>query len=274
MRVLLIAVLVALAGCADLSPQSRWQHADQLAAEAGWQKLRIPTDTFILSAYVPHPVTRADTLTVYIEGDGMAWLNRHTPSSDPTPRHPVGLELALRHTQGVAAYLARPCQYAEAADAKGCRQAFWTNRRFAPEVIEASDRAIPRLKQHFTAKKMILVGYSGGGAVAALVAARRTDVIRLVTVAGNLDHRIWTQMHRVPALDGSLNPADESAALADLPQRHFIGGKDKVVGHQVAEAYAARFPPGKRPQLITLPDFDHACCWVAQWAALWRAAGD
>jgi hypothetical protein len=269
MRGLLIAVLLALTGCANLSPQSRWQHADQLASHAGWKKLRVPTDTFILSAYVPEIPIQSDTLAVYIEGDGLAWLNRSTPSADPTPRNPVGLELALHHPEGAAAYLARPCQYAATGDVMNCRQKYWTNGRFAPEVIEASGQAISVLKQRFGATKLVLVGYSGGGAVAALVAARRKDVIQLVTVAGNLDHRIWTTEHHVAALDKSLNPADDWQSLAGIPQRHFVGERDEVVGHVVADSYTARFPPLQRPKVVTIPKFDHICCWVEQWDSIW-----
>jgi hypothetical protein len=49
-------------------------------------------------------------LTVYIEGDGFAWLSRSQASYDPSPLNPVGLELALRHPLGESAYLARTCQ--------------------------------------------------------------------------------------------------------------------------------------------------------------------
>jgi len=269
----LLIALAALAGCANLSPQSRWQHAAQLAEKAGWQKLRLPTAHFVLSAYVPKPVAKSsqqqDVLTVYIEGDGFAWISSSQASSDPTPRNPVALELALRHPQGAAAYLARPCQYVEAHDARNCLPAYWTERRFAAEVIEASNEAISALKQRSGASKLVLVGYSGGGAVAALVAARRSDVVQLITVAGNLDHRAWTQYHQVPPLTGSLNPADEWQALQSVPQRHFAGGRDEIVSRAVVDAYAARFPASRRPKVITVPGFDHVCCWVEQWGELW-----
>lgn len=265
-------MLLLLAGCADLSPQSRWQLADRLAEQAGWQKLHIPAGTFVLTAYAPAPAAPEDALTVYIEGDGLAWLTRSQPSNDPTPRNPVGLQLALRHPQGLAAYLARPCQYTAPQDAQNCRQTYWTDGRFAPEVIDASDRAVDQLKQRFGAARLVLVGYSGGGAVAALLAARRKDVVRLVTVAGNLDHRAWTTLHHVPALKNSLNPADEWRSLVGLPQRHFVGEQDKVVSRAVADAYAARFPPQRRPEVIEIPDFDHACCWAEQWDSIWQEA--
>ena len=269
MRLAIVVLLITLAGCAGLSPQARRQQADQLAARADWQKLRIPTDAFILSAYVPKRTVSADTLTVYIEGDGLAWLTRSQAASDPTPRNPVGLELALGHPQGTAAYLARPCQYVEVADAKNCRQTFWTGGRFAPPVIEASSQAIDALKQRVGATRLVLVGYSGGAAVAALVAARRSDVVRLVTVAGNLDHRAWTKMHGIPALESSLNPADEWRALRTLPQRHFVGGRDEIVSRRVTDAYLARFPSNQQPEVVTIPDFDHVCCWVEKWDSIW-----
>jgi hypothetical protein len=50
--------------------------------------------------------------------------------------------------------------------------------------------------------------------VAALVAARRTDVDRLVTVAGNLDPTAWAVYQHIQPLTGSLNPADEVDALS------------------------------------------------------------
>lgn len=270
MKAYILGVLIALSSCADISPQTRWQHANQLAGTKSWEKLRIPTDRFVMSAYMPKSVAKTDTLTVYIEGDGLAWLNNLMASDDPTPRNPVGLELALRHPLGAAAYLARPCQYVASTDSGECREAYWTNQRFAPEVIEASSQAIDVLKQRAGANKLVLVGYSGGGAVAALVAARRNDVIKLITVAGNLDHASWTAQHHVSPLAGSLNPADEWQALVNLPQWHFVGASDENITRSVADAYASRFPADHRPKVILIPGFDHHCCWAEQWPEIFN----
>lgn len=258
-----LILLLALGGCADTSPQGRWQHADQLISIKNWEKLPIPAGAFMLSAYLPKSITHDDTLTVYIEGDGYAWLTGFQASDDPTPRNPIGLELALRHPDGNAVYLARPCQYA--TDLKNCQIAYWTNRRFAPEVIESSSEAITVLKNRFGASRLVLVGYSGGGAIAALVAARRQDVIKLITVAGTLDHLAWTQQHHVQPLVGSLNPADEWQRLENLPQLHFIGKNDKNMSEDIAHAFIARFPKKHRPEIRVMPDFDHSCCWIEQW---------
>lgn len=268
MRPAIWLVLLALAGCADLSPQPRWLNAERLAAASGWKKVRLPADNFVLAGYMPESIKDSDTLTIYIEGDGMAWISESAPSDDPTPRKPVGLELALRHPRGAAVYLARPCQFVEGADAHGCTEVYWTNRRFAPEVVAATSQAIDELKQRFHARQLALVGYSGGGAVAALVAVRRKDVSLLVTVAGNLDHRAWTRQHHVSPLAGSLNPADEWEALLPVPQIHFAGGRDHIVGTEIAESYLAHFPAGRHPEMRVIADFDHACCWAERWPAL------
>lgn len=274
LRLILVFMLLVLAGCANLSPEFRGHHADRLASKAGWKKLRIPTDEFILSAYVPKSNVQADTLTVYIEGDGLVWLSPSQASSDPTPRNPIGLQLALFHPRGAAAYLARPCQYVEGKDVKNCKQEYWTDGRFAIEVINASNQAVGKLMQRVGANNLVLIGYSGGGAVAALVAARRTDVVQLITVAGNLDHRAWTKMHHVLPLDKSLNPADEWESLARIPQRHLVGERDEIVSRAVTDSFVSHFPLKQRPEVRVIPKFDHVCCWVEQWRTLWLTGYD
>lgn len=267
-RIFLGAFILALTGCSHLAPQERRQNADDLAAVQHWQKLPLPTSEFVLTAYVPPAAITTDTLAIYIEGDGLAWITSSQPSTDPTPRDPIGLKLAMRHAPGTAVYLGRPCQYVEGADARGCEVGYWTNRRMAPEVIVATNQAIDALKLRFGAQELILIGYSGGGGVAALVAARRKDIKELVTVAGNLDHVTWTTMHHVRPLDGSLNPADAWRALQHIPQIHFVGERDTNISVVVANAYASRFPQNERPGIQIVPGADHSCCWVDRWPAL------
>jgi dienelactone hydrolase len=210
-------------------------------------------------------------LTIYIEGDGLAWLNSSTPSDDPTPMDPLALKLALRD-DAPSAYLARPCQYAADDRKKSCAQKYWTHSRFSEEVIQSGNQAIDQIKHKFAAKKLVLVGYSGGGAVAALIAARRLDVARLITIAGNIDHLAWTRKYHLSPLSGSLNPADEWIYLQHIPQTHFIGGKDEVIGGYVARSYASHFPADLQPSIVVVPQYDHHCCWVDNWPALKKDA--
>jgi dienelactone hydrolase len=249
----------------------RVQNASALALAKGWLPVTINAGVFTLAAYLPDVQASAETLTVYIEGDGLAWMSRDTPSADPTPRDPIGLKLALAHPAGAAAYLSRPCQYVGADSTAACSPTYWTDKRFAAEVVAATSAAVNTLKRRFDAQHINLVGYSGGGAVAALVAAQRTDVTLLATVAGNLDHRAWTEHFRVTPLYGSLNPADFSSSLGTVKQVHWVGAVDRVVPPLVAQSYAQRFSPSQRPTILIVDGYDHACCWAKNWTQMWAS---
>lgn len=257
--------MLLLTSCAHIPTASnRSQHVASIAEQAGWQQQIIPANSFDLAAFVPRKIVSSDTLIIYIEGDGLAWVNRSTPSSDPTPTHPVALQLAL-HEHDAAAYLARPCQYVRGEHQRNCSAKYWTSHRFAPDVIEAENSAMNHLKQQFGASRLILVGYSGGGAVAALIAARRSDVVRLITVAGNLDTTTWARLHRISPLADSLNPADFWRSLQKIPQTHYVGQQDRIVPPAVVQSYAAHFPPKHQPVIVVLPGFDHHRYWLKVW---------
>jgi hypothetical protein len=40
------------------------------------------------SIYSLQKINNNDKVVVYIEGDGLSWIDRFTPSSDPTPKNP------------------------------------------------------------------------------------------------------------------------------------------------------------------------------------------
>lgn len=265
-RLHLIIVTALLAGCSSIpSIESRWDSAELLLNQHGWQQRLISTSTFDLMSAFPSSVTADSSLTVYIEGDGLAWITSRQPSTNPTPVNSVGLKLSINHGAGNAAYLARPCQYV--VDDK-CNVQYWTSNRFAPEVIEASSRAIDKLKEQFSAQQLVLVGYSGGGAVAAILAAQRDDVDKLVTVAGNLNHQAWTMFHRISQLNGSLNPDDYQTSLAKIEQVHFVGENDTVIPPFLVSDFVARLPESSSAEVIVVPGQSHGCCWESIWATL------
>jgi len=257
-----------LAACTHFpSAPERTAQASQLAQQLGWRPRNIETDFFTLRTYQPAAPSKTGSLTVYLEGDGFAWVTPSKPSSNPTPVDPIGLKLAMRDS-GAAVYLARPCQYVETPQRKNCIPRYWTSGRFAEEVVAATNQAIDTLVQNYGAGELILVGHSGGGAVAALVAARRDDVHRLITIAGNLDHRAWSREHRLTPLAESLNPADSWQALTHMPQTHYVGGRDDNIGISVVRSYQSRFKNGTEPEVVIVPGFDHHCCWETAWPRL------
>ncbi len=118
------------------------------------------------------------------------------------------------------------------------------------------------------ASEVELIGYSGGGAIAALVAAARNDVVALTTVVAPLDHAVWTSHHNISAMPNSRNPVDVANALADTPQIHLVGGDDDIVPALVARAYLSRLPSSSPARLVVVDGFDHTCCWQRDWKQL------
>ena len=239
--------------------------------------MRLITEQFDLQAFVPAGFAGSapQRLAVYLEGDGLAWLDRSNPAFAPTPADPLALRLAMGHFGGPAAYLGRPCQYTEAAAFRNCHPRYWGSHRFAPEVITALDQALQQIKQHSGAQELVLVGYSGGAVVAALLAAQRNDVAAWVTVAGPLDTHAWTQAQGLTPLHGSLNPVAAAGTLAAKPQWHFAGRNDTVVSASVLQRFlqaqrAAVHPRAVVPEVHWLEGFDHGCCWVDVWPRLSR----
>jgi len=270
------AAVAVMCGCAVPTPESRSASIARLAAAQGWQSVQLPGAVFDLQAFAPGHLRETRRLTVYIEGDGLAWLDPHTPSFSPTPVDPLGLRLAMTDASATAVYLGRPCQYTRGPAFKGCEPRYWGSHRFAPEVIDAMDHAVEQLRRRHAAVELVLVGYSGGAAVATLVAARRSDVVALVSVAGTLDTQVWTQEQRLSALQGSLNPKDVAFRVAHLPQWHFIGQKDPVVSRAVLTSFLGAAAGHDRkgtlptPHVESVPGFDHVCCWADAWPPLSR----
>lgn len=264
-----LGLVLALSACSLLpSPTDRYERADQLASSKGWHHEQWKAGAFQVALWTPDLNTSPERLSIYIEGDGLAWVSPSSPSDDPTPIDPIALRLALAQPSGRAVYLARPCQYVD-AEHTACSSAYWTSRRFSDDVVRATDEAVSRLKRASGAEHLTLVGYSGGGAIAALVAARRNDIDRLVTVAGNLDPRAWAEQQGLRPLDGSLDPVDDVRQLTGISQWHFVGGRDTVVPAALTRSFADRFPPAQRPAVIPIDEFGHACCWADRWPALW-----
>lgn len=248
-----------------------WTSAlNDIAPEPRWTPLRIEAAPFVLLARLRKNSGENDTLVVYLEGDGRAWARRGVISNDPTPTRPMALELAAAQKGGAAAYLARPCQYVM-TDA--CDKRHWTSHRYSQGAVQSMDAAVDRLKALAGASRLVLVGYSGGGTMAALLAARRDDVSRLATAAANLDHAAWTRHHEVSPLTGSLNPVDAGSRLAAIPQVHFVGEDDDVVPPLVAESFVRRLGASESIRVKTIPGFDHKCCWVRDWPDLFSAPG-
>lgn len=259
--------LLHLTACSSLQEDVHLKTIDKLTSSQGWQSIDLQSKPFSLRAHLsPHSKT-VDTLTIYIEGDGSAWDHGSFPSADPTPQDPIGLKLALAQPEGVVAYLARPCQFI--TDPVLCKSNVWTSERFSQAAIESTKQAIDLLKQQTGAKKILLVGYSGGAAIALLVASQRKDIRAIVSVAGNINPHLWVEVLGLESLTGSLDPRQAIPLLQSIPQVYFIGGKDRVLPTLTSEEALKLLPENLRPRLVVINENGHVCCWVGQWPLLW-----
>lgn len=262
-RLFLINIILFLTGCANQDPRSA---ASTFTKKTGLISEDFGADGLTLRSWqrISPPVT---VLRVYVEGDGFAWKSRTQPSDDPTPHNPVGLKLAAADPSANVLYLARPCQYIGPPLPATCTASVWTDRRFSPQIIDAMDNVLSQMMQRYPQARIELVGYSGGGNIAALLAARRHDVVSLRTVAGNLDVAWGNSLHHVSAMPGALSAIDSAKDLNNIPQLHFSGSKDTIVPPSVAERFQQAV--GTRcAQVEIVPEMDHGSDWAAIWPGL------
>ncbi len=263
------SILLLLTACphvTNLIPTN----VDNLADTSGLSRKEIKTAGFTLSTWSKPSAPGSKQLHVYIEGDGRAWIRKNRLSSDPTPKDPVALRLAIADPHPNVSYLARPCQYTRAETFGICEPRYWSSHRYSDEIIKAMDQTLNQLKKHLHQENssLVLIGYSGGGVIAALLAARRTDVDSFITVASNLDHNFWTNHHNISPLKGSLNPVDFNDDLQWVSQLHFVGGKDDIVPERVVTSYMDTLNKSLQARHVVIADADHHCCWVKQWPQL------
>ena len=267
-----LGTIYILGGCtATPTVIERITNAQSIAKQAEFQSSIIITPEFDLVAFRKATHQLSDRLIIYIEGDGHAWMTASLPSNNPTPINPLALSLAVQDVRTAVAYLARPCQYVD-LPSRGCSIKAWTNARFSPIVISSMSIAVDTLKKEFGAKELVLIGFSGGGAIAVLIASQRQDVAGIMTIAGNLDTERWVSLYGLEPLTGSLNPASVATQLSSMPQVHFIGGKDEVISKNVTESFLQKMGSPNQAKIIEIPNYGHVCCWNDSWKELLKKA--
>ncbi|MBF0188915.1 MAG: alpha/beta hydrolase, partial [Magnetococcales bacterium] len=273
-----IILLMTLAGCVGNPVGSLFkspiESANNYAVEHGLHPQTITTSRFALRSFQRRstPEHRHKSLHVYIEGDGRAWLSRTRPSPDPTPHKAIGLQLAATDSHSDVLYLARPCQYLPKGELAGCAPKYWLSARFSEEVVKSTLEAVGTVMRRDGYERAFLVGYSGGGTVATLVASRLgpESVTGLITIGSVLDIDAWVGHFKLTPLTGSLSPlhvAEEP--LRSIRQWHFMGEEDEIVPPGINRAFHTRLAQGERSAPSTrhvVADHDHTCCWTEGWA--------
>ena len=224
----------------------------------------------------------SDILTIYLGGDGTPWIQGRYIARDPTPRNPLALKLFIQDP-APAAYIARPCYYVDAyrevnasrdnkaniddnsdSDKRDCDDArWWTDARYSEPVLASMQSAMLNLQQALGFKQIRLVGYSGGGAIAALLTPR-INASSLVTIAANLDIDEWTHHHGYLTLKSSLNPQSMPPSSATNAAIHMAGAKDRAVPARIVGAFVKKHGG----LLWVYKKYNHGCCWARDWPSI------
>ena len=263
--IFLLFVNLFVVSCSNL--ESRQERAQRLAISAKLIPIILNTTTFKLQGYGKFEKP-GEPLEVFIEGDGLAYITRSRPSKNPTPIIPVSLQLATISSNPNILYIARPCQYTEIVSQINCTVKSWTTSRFSEKAIEAVNQAVEFGIKKAQAPLVHLVGYSGGGAVAVLVAARRRDIGSVRTLAGYLDHKKLNKVKKVTPLYGSLDPMKIAHLISDIPQHHISGARDKIIPKWIGEEFAMAVG-NSRCALTKIADATH----TEGWPKLWKEIG-
>lgn len=269
----LMAILCAalgLAGCKTVSEIYRHEAAQRLAVPANLLKRQVEAGPFSVAVY-ERVRSRGEAATVYIEGDGdVKALGETTLTGHATPDYPLALHLATRDLGDNVIYVARPCQFEayEVEDGPCATKKYAGPERFSFETMEAMNTVLDKLKNHHGFTGFNLVGYDGGGTVAALLAAKRKDVLSLRTVAANLDIDLNSANHKRPEMPGALNPRDFARDIANIPQHHFIGEWDREISPNLSESFRNAMGPSSCTRISVVAKVDHEGGWANRWPSL------
>lgn len=257
-KIFILSSLV-LCGCiAQSYPYLKTETAQRIATPAWMIKRNVVAPPFNLRAY-ERMHERGGVANLYIEGDTLS-------IKGTTPSNPIGLHLASKDKASNVVYLARPCQYTSSISNK-CDSKHVTTEQFSEEVIESYNTALNDIARRYDITSFNLIGHSGGGAIASLLAAKRHDILSVRTIAGVIDHTAYSAINGAD-YSGSINPASEASALSKIPQYHFIGGQDTIIPPAVLHSYLQSMPPTHCVQSMLIQENGHTSGWVNRWPEL------
>lgn len=258
--------LLLLGGCA-LSPEA---NIESLARSSAFVAGDVRVGAFELRYYEKQSRQNSTVINVYLDGDGTPWLRPSRVARNPTPRLPMALHL-MQRDPGAALYLGRPC-YLGRHETPPCSPWYWTHGRYSETVVLTMASALDQLLRIQAPDASVrLIGHSGGGVLAALIAERLSGVVAVVTLGANLDVDVWADHHEYSRLTGSLNPAARPTLSAKICQTHFYGADDRrVPADLMIEAVSGRF----HARFVVVPGFDHWCCWAKVWPTILDALDD
>ena len=230
MKKILLLYFLFLVSCSQNSIETRSNIIDSLNSNKFDKKIYT---TSYFNIYSLEKIRNDGKLIIYIEGDGVSWIDRFTISSNPTPNNPTAFKLALIDENDNVIYLARPCQFEWS---NNCNKDTWTLSQYSTSVLSGYKSIIEELSRKY--EEIHLVGYSGGAGIAMYLGSIENKNIKSIrTVAGNINHNALTNLLNITDLSNSLNFYPIIKKTKKIPQTHYYGLEDKAVPNQLQISY-------------------------------------
>jgi predicted esterase len=201
----------------------------------------------------------ANPLIVVLHGDA--------PFANPAYQYKFAADVAQRVPGSAVVALLRPGY----GDPFGARsdgdRGFATGENYTAQVVDDVAAAIQLLKTRYGAVSIILVGHSGGAAIAADVAARNHRLVQQVILVGcpcnvaafrmHMARQQWSPIWLLPvdslSPDLTLEQMDRSTTITAIS-----GAKDAVTLPEYAQAYIEKaLGRGIAASMIIVPDQGH-----------------
>ncbi len=210
----------------------------------GFQMREVQTEHFSIPVWESTELRKGKTIRFYIEGNG-----------NPTPSEPMALKLAAKDPYVNVIALSRPCQYSQNALCKN--KDIWTRQQYNPEVMQEIEEVVVYYIQKYKAPNVEFVAYDGGAPIAFYLAQQLGRVNKVVTIAGILDTTAYANQNNLPPFVNAKNPIDSAKKISQIPQIHFVGGKDRITTYAMAERFVSKLQNPKSAQVKLAKDMGH-----------------
>lgn len=253
---------LSLVACSASSQFSRSAQEQKLLRED------ITVNSLPLVIFRDATLDDSSTVHFYIDGDGSPWIAGKRIANDPTSRSQIILDL-IANDPTKSILIGRPCYYlAPRNRPETCHQKWWTSHRYSRAVVTAMSNVIAEQISRINPQYVQLIGYSGGGTLAMLIAKELGETIDgVITIAANLDVDRWLALHQFSPLATNLNAENFPLLQSTIRQVHFVGSEDKNVPAEITRAVASR---QSNARVVEIEGYSHECCWPKEWASRLR----
>lgn len=233
-KIALLFTLLSLSACKGMP-----------ASPNGFQMREAQTEHFSLPVWEKAPIEKGGIIRFYITDNG-----------NPTPSEPTALKLAEKDRSKNIVVISRPCQY---APNKLCsNKDIYGAAQYSPEIIKEIEEVVGYYIQKYNAKSVEFIAYGGAAPIAFAMASGLNHVKQVVTIAGILDLEGYVNKNNLPDFSNeSANPIKMISRISQIPQTHFVGGKDEITTQGMAERFVSKLQNPQSALVKVAPDMGH-----------------